>query len=68
MVTSWKTTVVAAIMAALVAGQAIFDAEGFDFQKDWMQLLFAVLIAGLGAFMKDSDVTGAGASARRVEE
>jgi hypothetical protein len=53
-VTSWKTTLIGAILAIVVAVQPLI-ATG---KIDWKAVVMAALIAGLGYVAKDSDVTG----------
>jgi hypothetical protein len=50
-ITNWKTTILGAVFAALVATQT-FTSAGGDL-TDWKQWLIPVLIAGLGALMPD---------------
>ncbi len=50
-ITNWKTTILGAVFAALVAVQT-FTSTGGDL-TDWKQWLIPVLIAGLGALMPD---------------
>jgi hypothetical protein len=50
-ITNWKTTILGAVFAALVATQT-FTAAGGDL-TDWKQWLIPVLIAGIGALMPD---------------
>lgn len=50
----WKTSLGGLIMAILVAIQPlVMDVSSFDFQKDWMRYLVAILIAVVGFTMKD---------------
>ena len=53
---SWKTTLIGAILAACVAIQPLFESGEYDYKR----LVFAGLIALLGALMKDYDKTGDG--------
>jgi hypothetical protein len=53
-VTSWKTTVIGAILALAVAIQPLLTTGTID----WKQVIIAGLIALLGYVAKDSDVTG----------
>jgi hypothetical protein len=56
---SWKTLVVACIMAALMAAKPALDATGYHFDaKTITEIVFAVLIAVGGVLVKDFDVTG----------
>ncbi len=50
----WKTSLGGLIMAILLAIQPLaMSGEAFDFQKDWMQYLIAILIAIVGFIIKD---------------
>jgi hypothetical protein len=53
-VTSWKTTVVGAILALIIAIQPLIATGTID----WKQVIIAGLIAVLGYVAKDRDVTG----------
>lgn len=56
---SWKTLVVACIMAALMAAKPALDATGYHFDaKTITEVVFAILIAVGGVLVKDFDVTG----------
>lgn len=55
---NWKTTILGAVFAALVAVQT-FTSTGGDL-TDWKQWLIPVLIAGLGALMPDPKSGGGG--------
>jgi hypothetical protein len=52
--TSWRTTLISAIIAVLVAVQPLI-ATG---KIDWKAVVLAALIALFGAISKDSNVTG----------
>jgi len=51
---SWKTTIVGAILAAIVAIQPILETGIID----WKKIALASVIAIFGYLVKDSDVTG----------
>jgi len=51
---SWKTTIVGAILAAIVAIQPIVETGVID----WKKVALAALIAVMGYVAKDADVTG----------
>jgi len=51
---SWKTTIVGAIVAAIVAIQPIIETGVID----WKKVGIAALIAVFGYVAKDADVTG----------
>ena len=51
---NWKTTLVGAILAAIVAIQPLFDAGEYDYKK----LVFAAAIAAFGFLSKDYNVSG----------
>lgn len=53
-VTSWKTTVVGAVLALIIAIQPLISTGTID----WKQVIVAALIAILGYVAKDRDVTG----------
>ena len=56
---NWKTTLVACIMAALMAAKPALDATGYHFDaKTITEVVFAILIAVGGVLVKDFDVTG----------
>lgn len=51
---SWKTTIVGALLATVIAIQPFFEPGAYDFKK----LLLAGLVALLGYLAKDFDTTG----------
>lgn len=51
---SWKTTLLGALLAITVAVQPLITTGTID----WKAVTIAVLIAALGYFAKDHDVTG----------
>lgn len=51
---NYKTTIVGALLAAVVAIQPLLSTGEIDYK----QLVMAALIAALGYFAKDHDVTG----------
>lgn len=56
---NWKTTLVACLMAALMAAKPALDSTGYHFDtKTICEVVFAVLIAIGGVLVKDFDVTG----------
>ena len=52
--TSWKTTVVGALLAIVIAVQPILATGTID----WKAVILAALVALLGYLAKDSNVTG----------
>jgi hypothetical protein len=51
-----KTTIVGALLAALVAVQPLLDGSGYHFDKATIvRVAIAGLIAGLGYYAKDAD-------------
>ena len=55
---SWKTTLVGALLAAIVAVQPLMDGTGYAFDKATItRVLVAALIAGLGYLAKDANPT-----------
>jgi len=52
--TSWKTTLIGAILAIVIAVQPLIATGTID----WKAVIVAALIAGLGFVAKDSNVTG----------
>lgn len=54
---NWKTTVLGAIAAILVAIQPIIDAASGG-EINWTQLAFAAALAVMGYFTKDAGVSG----------
>lgn len=56
---NWKTTLVACLLAALLAAKPALDSTGYHFDaKTICEVLFAVGIAVAGALAKDFDQTG----------
>lgn len=51
---SWKTTIIGAILAAIVAIQPLIETGAVD----WKKIGYAALIALFGYLVKDHDVTG----------
>lgn len=51
---NWKTTVVGAVIAALVVIQSALSATGFE----WKSVLIAAAVAAFGYVAKDAGVTG----------
>lgn len=51
---NWKTTLVGAILAVIIAVQPLITTG----QIDWKQVGFAALVALFGFVQKDNDVTG----------
>ena len=51
---SWKTTIVGAVLATIVAIQPIIELGVID----WKRVALAGLIALMGYLAKDADVTG----------
>lgn len=50
----WRTSLGGLIMAILLAIQPlVIGGEAFDFQRDWMRYLVAILIAIVGFIMND---------------
>ena len=56
---NWKTTVVACLLAGLMAAKPALDATGYHFDaKTITEVVSAILIAIGGVLAKDFDVTG----------
>lgn len=51
-----KTTIAGLFLAILVAVQPLTTVEGFDINKNWLQLLFAASIAVFGWLSQDAEV------------
>jgi hypothetical protein len=54
---NWKTTVAGLVGAIFLAIKPIINGD-FKLSQDWPTLVGAVLVAALGFFAKDHDVTG----------
>ena len=50
MVKNWRTTLIAGVLAAVLAIQPLFEAGSYDYKK----LIVPALIAFLGVVMKDA--------------
>ena len=56
---NWKTTLVACLLAALMAAKPVLDGSGYHFDtKTIVEIVFAMLIAIGGVLAKDFDVSG----------
>jgi hypothetical protein len=56
---SWKTTIVGAALAALLAVEPLLTGVGYHLDRTTItKLVFAGLVAVLGYLAKDADVTG----------
>ncbi len=53
-----KTTIMGIIGAIWLTVQPIISNGNFDFSRDWKNLVGAVIVALIGYFAKDHDVTG----------
>lgn len=53
---NWKTTIIGALLAAVIAIQPLFETGDYDYKK----LGLAALVALLGYLTKDAGVTGTG--------
>lgn len=50
----WRTSLGGLVMAILLAVQPLaMGGEAFDFQRDWIRYLVAILIAAVGFIIKD---------------
>lgn len=55
---NWKTTILGVLGAIWVVAEPIITNGDFELSRDWKSLVFATIIAGLGYFAKDKNVTG----------
>lgn len=61
---SWKTTLIACLMAAFVAIEPYVSTGQFD----WKKLIYAALIAAFGVLAKDFNVSGNGSKSEQPKQ